>query len=187
VSDRLNTSDFAWKRVVVCGPHHVDPLDEGLVGATMMRVLLAKPACVIVGDSGTDLLALGAVLRMIQMRHVHPLLDVTAVVTYCLGQVPDLTKLLDAAHLPSDGSRHVKILQLEMDPGRGESYLTRDMVKLGRSGWDCMSSVVLAFTPAGGWRNAKIMPPLLARAREQGMTVIEVALPNTNGKPPSRC
>jgi hypothetical protein len=33
-----------------------------------------------------------------------------------------------------------------------------------------MRSVVLAFTPAGGWLNAKVMPPLIARAREQKMS-----------------
>lgn len=187
MSRRIRIADFAWKRVAFCGPRFVNPLDEPLVGSLVTQVVQARPARIVLGDSGCEVLILRSILKMMQVRAVHPLLSVTAVVTSALGQNPDLATLVAAARVPTTNNGHFEVFQLSLDPGRAESYVTRDMVKLGRVGWDCMRSVVLAFTPAGGWRNAKVMPPLIARAREQGMTIIEVALPNTTGRPLPRC
>jgi tetratricopeptide (TPR) repeat protein len=134
VSRRIRIADFAWKRVAFCVPRFVNPLDEPVVGSLVTQVVLARPARIVLGDSGCEVLMLRSILKMMQVRAVHPLLSVTAVVASALGQNPDLATLVAAARVPTTNNGHFEVLQLSLDPGRAESYVTRDMVKLGRVG-----------------------------------------------------
>jgi hypothetical protein len=68
VTRRIKTTDFAWKRVAFCDPRFLHPHDEPLVGSIVSQVVPARRALLDFCDSGADVLALRAFLKMPSSR-----------------------------------------------------------------------------------------------------------------------